>query len=470
MKQRILSLCLCLTLLMGLAVPFAAGATDAEGSDDPMYWRATHFTLPEEVPSEDSAVMNSLRTAPGNKTFQDFTPRALADGESLEHGIDVSVWQDEIDWDAVAESGVTFVIIRAGYRGYGTSGNLAKDGRFSDHIKGALAAGLKVGAYIFSQAITVEEAKEEAQFLMTQVKGYDLELPLVLDYEYASPNGALGGRLYDAHLSKAQATEVCNAFCDEVEAAGYDSMVYANPSMLEQQLIPEKLGRLWLAHYTEKTSYEGDYEYWQCSSRGNIPGIDVAVDLNFWFRPGSQPTQALPFQDVPVGSWFYEDVTRAYDAGIIQGVSSTSFAPNDPLLRGQIVTMLYRMSGSPKVSTEPTFQDLTEDYYKDPIAWGQSTGLVLGYSQEEFGPEDQITREDLVLLLYRMAQQPSATASLSNFSDGDSVSSYALDGVKWAVSVGLLRGYEDNTLQPQGHANRAEACALLTRYQDLSQD
>ena len=171
-----------------------------------------------------------------------------------------------------------------------------------------------------------------------------------------------------------------------------------------------------------------------------------------------------------MGSWFYEDVRRAYDAGIIQGVSSTSFAPNDPLLRGQIVTMLYRMSGSPKVSTEPTFQDLTEDYYKDPIAWGQSTGLVLGYSQEEFGPEDQITREDLVLLLYRMAQQPSATASLSNFSDGDSVSSYALDGVKWAVSVGLLRGYEDNTLQPQGHANRAEACALLTRYQDLSQD
>ena len=463
MKRRILSLCLALLL----AAPISAYAAD---NDDPLYGRATQGSLPMEAAAEGGVVMNSLRTAPGTKLYQNFTPRELADGETLEYGIDVSVWQDEIDWEAVAKSGVTFAIIRAGYRGYGVSGNLAKDGRFAEHIQGALDAGLKVGAYIFSQAITVEEAQEEARFLLEQVKGYDLELPLALDFEYASIGSSLGGRLYDAKLTKAQANKICNAFCQEVETHGYDSMVYANLSMLENQLNREQLGRLWLAHYTEKTSYTGDYEYWQCSSQGNIPGIDVAVDLNFWFCPGEEPVTTLPFTDVPVGSWFYDYVKQAYDGKIINGVSTTSFAPGDPLLRGQMIAMLYRMSGSPTVSGQATFQDLTEDYYKAPIAWGQSTGLVMGYSQEEFGPEDEITREDLVVLLHRMAGEPAASASLTKFSDKDSISDYAVKAVEWAVSTGLLQGYEDGTLQPQGHADRAEACALLTRYQALEQE
>ena len=135
-----------------------------------------------------------------------------------------------------------------------------------------------------------------------------------------------------------------------------------------------------------------------------------------------------------------------------------------------MIAMLYRMSGSPTVSDQATFQDLTEDYYKAPIAWGQSTGLVMGYSQEEFGPEDEITREDLVVLLHRMAGEPAVSASLTKFSDKDSISDYAVKAVEWAVSTGLLQGYEDGTLRPQGHADRAEACALLTRYQALEQE
>ena len=432
--------------------------------EDPLYYRMT------------SGVM-TLATTSNRTTFSNYTPRATQN-ETLHKGIDVSAWQGTVDWKAVAADGVEFVIIRAAWKSSST-GKLSSDGRFVEYITGAKAAGLKVGAYVFSQAITEQEAREEAQFLMAMVDPYEIDLPLVLDFEYYSDATGNSGRLYNAKLSRQKATDICNAFCKEVEKYGYESMVYANPSMLTYQLYREQLGRLWLAHYTTKTSYSGQYEYWQCSGNGGVKGITGAVDLNFWFEPNgddenpstgeppSTPVLKNPFEDVPRGAWYYDCVTQAYNEGIVKGITETRFYPGNTATRGQVVTMLYRLQGEPKVTAGTAFTDLTEDYYKDAVAWAASNGIVNGVSDTKFVPNQLITREQLVTMIYRMADSPKTSKDISAYSDAKSVSSYAKNAMAWAVEKGVITGYENNTLKPGASATRAEVCAILMRYKNL---
>jgi GH25 family lysozyme M1 (1,4-beta-N-acetylmuramidase) len=390
-------------------------------------------------------------------SFSEYTPRAL-NNETLHKGIDVSAWQGSIDWAKVKASGVDFVIIRAAYRG-SQYGALAKDSMLVNHITGAQKAGLKVGLYIFSQAITVEEGKEEAEYLISIAKNYQIDLPLVLDYEYVS-----GGRLINAKLSKQAATDICNAFCQTVEAAGYDSMVYANPSMLSSQLYPSQLGRLWLAHYTTKTSYSAStYEYWQCSGAGAVPGVSGDVDLDFWFEPN--PVETSPFTDVTEQDWFYQVVMSAYEDGVVKGMTDTTFVPTGTASRGQVITMLYRMMDEPSYTQTAGYTDLTADYYKDAVNWAAENGVVNGYSDTSFGPDKAITRQDLATILYRLAGSPAVTADLSQYADSDSVSTYAAQAMAWAVEKGIISGYEDSTLRPKKQATRAEVCAMLVRYE-----
>lgn len=204
------------------------------------------------------------------------------DAAKIRYGIDVSYYQGNIDWNAVKASGVEFVFIRVGYRGL-TTGSLNNDTMFTTYMQGALTADLKVGVYFFSQAITPAEAEEEANFVLARVAGYNLSLPVVIDYEYG---GSDGGRIYNAHLSKDAATSVCAAFCNRVLSAGYTPMVYANKNMLENDLDGAYLGNaynVWLAHYTDKTSYANKYTFWQYTSDGYVPGISTRVDMDVWY-------------------------------------------------------------------------------------------------------------------------------------------------------------------------------------------
>lgn len=205
------------------------------------------------------------------------------DGAKVRNGIDVSYYQKDIDWNAVKKSGVEFVFIRVGYRGY-SGGTLHEDPKFASYIQGALAADLKVGVYFFSQAITRAEAVEEAQFTLKRLSGYNLSLPVVMDFEYAG--GEDGGRLYQAGLSKEAATSVCSAFCDTIAVTEYSPMIYANKNMLENHIDGNTLGqkyKIWLAHYTNKSSYAGKYSFWQYTSSGAVSGIAGRVDLDFWY-------------------------------------------------------------------------------------------------------------------------------------------------------------------------------------------
>lgn len=189
-------------------------------------------------------------------------------------GIDVSRHNGNIDWNAVKASGVDYVIIRCGYRGSST-GVLIEDQTFRTNIKGATAAGLKVGVYVFSQAVNEVEAVKEASLAVSLVKGYNLTYPIFIDTESS------GGRA--DHIDKATRTAVVNAFCQTVASAGYKPGIYASKTWFEDKLNMSAIGnyKIWLAQYAASPTYKGRYDMWQYSSKGKISGINGNVDLNY---------------------------------------------------------------------------------------------------------------------------------------------------------------------------------------------
>ncbi len=205
------------------------------------------------------------------------------------HGIDVSEHQDEIKWKKVKSGRADFVFIRAGYRS-AESGELNEDADFRTNMKKANKAGMMCGAYFFSQALNEAEAVEEAEYLLDLVKRYDVEMPLVIDYELYN-----GGRLQQ----KVEAGEmpassmyhnVVLAFCRRVEKAGYESAVYANYDMLTNYMDSTLLDDeavIWAAQYGGACDVKGDYLFWQCAEDASVAGINGNVDHDIWYiEPG----------------------------------------------------------------------------------------------------------------------------------------------------------------------------------------
>lgn len=188
-------------------------------------------------------------------------------------GIDISKHNGNIDWNAVKNSGVQYVILRCGYRG-SASGVLVEDQKFKSNIQGATAAGLKVGIYFFSQAVNEVEAVEEASMTLSLIKKYRITYPVYIDVE--SANGRADG------ISKEARTSVINAFCQTIRNSGYTPGLYANKNWLTEKINTGALGgcKIWLAQYVAAPTYGGRYEMWQYSSRGSIAGIKGNVDLN----------------------------------------------------------------------------------------------------------------------------------------------------------------------------------------------
>lgn len=193
-------------------------------------------------------------------------------------GIDVSAHQGAIDWARVKEAGVEFVFVRIGYRGY-VDGKLYADERARENIRGAKQAGIAVGAYLFSQAVSVEEALEEAAFALGQLEGISLDMPLVFDWEYVSETART------AEVTRRMLTDCTAAFCRTVEESGYDAMVYFNLSQARDLLHLEELTAygFWLAMYDVKGQFPCDVDLWQYTSTGKIPGIEGNVDINMMF-------------------------------------------------------------------------------------------------------------------------------------------------------------------------------------------
>ncbi|MFI3176764.1 MAG: GH25 family lysozyme [Eubacteriales bacterium] len=188
-------------------------------------------------------------------------------------GIDVSKWNGTINWTAVKNAGVSYVIIRCGYRGY-TSGTLIEDPNFKSNIEGAIAAGIKVGVYFYSQAINEVEAVEEASMVLDMISGYRITYPVFIDIEKS------GGRADS--ISVDTRTAVANAFCATIQNNGYSAGVYANKDWFTNMINASQLSayKIWLAQYNTQTTYSGRYDMWQYSDSGTVGGISGNVDLN----------------------------------------------------------------------------------------------------------------------------------------------------------------------------------------------
>jgi GH25 family lysozyme M1 (1,4-beta-N-acetylmuramidase) len=195
-------------------------------------------------------------------------------------GIDVSKFQGEIDWKKVKEAGVEFAIIRVGFRGF-NEGTLELDPYFEKNIKGANAAGVKVGVYFFSQAINKEEALEEANFVLDKIKDYKVTYPVIIDTEHVITNDARAN-----HLSRQTRTDVAKTFCEAVQQKGYQPMIYANTKWMIMGIDLEQLMDydLWFAYYGDNLTFPYQFDMYQYASEGSIPGILGNVDLNLSFK------------------------------------------------------------------------------------------------------------------------------------------------------------------------------------------
>lgn len=203
--------------------------------------------------------------------------------EVISHkGIDVSRYQGNIDWAKVAQDGVEFAFVRVGLRGYST-GKLADDQYFDRNVQGAQAAGIKVGAYIYSQAITEEEAIEEAEYVLDKIEPYNLECPLVIDVERVTAD--VNARMNQ--LTPEERTNIALIFCQTIEAAGYTPMIYHNTEMGAVLIDVETLEDYdkWFASYSETLYYPYEYKVWQYSQTGKVAGISKDVDMNICIDP-----------------------------------------------------------------------------------------------------------------------------------------------------------------------------------------
>ena len=190
-------------------------------------------------------------------------------------GIDVSVWQGDINFKKVKEAGAEFVMIRIGF-GHDSKNNIVMDSKFKNNIKNAKEEGLLVGIYFYSYAKTIDEAKKQASWIIQELNGINLDLPITFDWESWT-------YFDDYQLNFLDINNIAKAFMDECIKAGYDSMLYSSLNYLNK-VWNLKEYKTWLAHYTKKTTYENDYLIWQSSSTGSINGINGAVDLDVLYK------------------------------------------------------------------------------------------------------------------------------------------------------------------------------------------
>jgi GH25 family lysozyme M1 (1,4-beta-N-acetylmuramidase) len=230
------------------------------------------------MPQPTTLELNTLK----RKDFKKVNGYITCNAEEYWLGIDVSFWQEEIDWEKVAASGVQFAMIRMAYRGWSKDAELQMDVMGEQNLQGAMAAGIKVGVYIYSQATNVQEAVEEAQFLLKLLDGRDLDMPVVFDWEVPVGVNARTEKV------KAKTIHACAlAFCAEIKAAGYQPMVYFNQwqGMAKYNLaeLREAGIELWLAMYSKAMTYDYKVQMWQYTSKGRVPGIDGRVDIDLYF-------------------------------------------------------------------------------------------------------------------------------------------------------------------------------------------
>lgn len=374
-----------------------------------------------------------------NNTTEATTEPPVSEYACVVKGIDVSKWNSldkkAIDWTQVKASGVQYVIIRAGYRGQ-TSAKMYADPYFETHIEGALAAGLQVGVYFYSQAITEQEALEEASFLLSIIKDYKLTYPVCFDWEPVS-----GSRAGEAKLTKAQASAVARKFLSTMEGYGYESMLYSYHSAIKTYFNTELLNdyKVWMAYYFKaykdngveykagdrlpETSYP--FQMWQYSSTGIVPGIQGVVDMNvsfFSYTGSGVPTSAIvlntPAKSYTINVGDTLDYTTGISAFNTAGVDSTS-------------------------SVKVTIKDKNGNTLKDNVAFNTPGKHTIVYTLKDF---TSISKTVEVPLTVRATPKFTLVSDTLKFNINNVTYLNIVDEIK--KNITSIKDNEGNTLDP----------------------
>ena len=200
-------------------------------------------------------------------------------GEKISHlGLDISYHQESVDWEKLSGSAVEFIMLRCGYRGY-SEGGLVKDEKFDEYARAANDAGIPLGVYFFTQAVNVDEAAAEAEFVLSLIEKYEISYPVALDTEYVND---IDGRVNKAGLSREDQSRICIAFLERIKEEGYYPMIYAGENWIRRNLDYEMLADydFWASQYLSKNDFMYDFTIWQYTANGGVPGIDEDVDLD----------------------------------------------------------------------------------------------------------------------------------------------------------------------------------------------
>lgn len=220
-----------------------------------------------------------------------------------------------------------------------------------------------------------------------------------------------------------------------------------------------------------KTGYIFGGWYLDSKLSQKVTNVTLDTSVTVYAKWISEPTREFPFVDVKRNDWFYDDVWYVWDRGLMNGTSANTFSPEMSTTRGMIVTVLYRLSGSPIVYSENPFTDLEAgSYYERAVIWAAANGVVLGYGDGRFGPNDNITREQMAAILYRYASLKGVDVNYytegvyEKYADTDTVSAYAVPAMKWACGRNIINGTSETTLSPTDEAKRSQIAAILHRF------
>lgn len=448
-------------------------------------------------------------------------------GAFLKPGIDVSEHQGVINWQSVA-SEVSFAILRVGYTGYQNPVQ-KKDARFDENAKGCEDYGIPYGVYFYAGATTPQQAMQEAQRVvdylgLERIQNGKLSLPVFYDVEEARNI---------LKLSDTELLAVITAFCSTLEDLGLRAGVYANTNVWNNRLTAPAYNSWvrWVAQWDSPVcTAVGGANVWQFSSTGQLPGISANVDLNYWMgsvgsmnhryvttevsatctepgtitysclhcgarysraidslghsyslgvctRCGARQPAHERFSDVKRGKWYTPSVEFVVYRDLFSGVSETLFGLKGEMTRAMLVTVLYKLAGTPNVTDENLFEDVkTSAYYLRAVVWASHYGITAGTSPTKFSPKGTVTRQQAVAFLYRfllnLDPQNTDRADLSTYPDAKKVESYAREAMAWAVQAGVLTGVEEGgvlRLMPRAAATRAEVTVMLTRFVEYLQ-
>lgn len=385
----------------------------------------------------------------------------------MKFGIDLSRWNGDLDIEHARDyHGVEFVILKAG----GGDDGLYTDSKFYANYTKAKKAGLPVGVYWYSKALTTSDAEKEAKYLLSILASGQYELPIYMDVEDSDMLG----------LGQDKLTSVVKTFCDILEKNKYFVGIYSTKNVFQTAMHDDQLQRYahWIAYWGQTYNYDKKVGgLWQFGGETNYQRSNkingVVCDQNYLFRDYTsaiksrglngfaEPEPPKRFSDVPAT---HASINWAADNGIVSGYPDGTFRPDNPCTRAQFVTMIWRMAGKPEATRYVEFKDLI--YFgssKKAILWAAAEGLVKGYDSGYFNPDNNITRTQVALILWRWAGKPQPKDMNGYFKDVDKrLNNFR--AIQWGYEAGVIKGYGDRTFRPNDNCTRVQAVTFLYRY------